>query len=86
MNHDLIPEMKQSCLVSNSVLDVHLHWFRVKIIESEHGTEIGDDLRNANDYIGALLAGEVVELKIDLQSFWLFWVVRLLQTRLHREC
>ena len=78
MHNDLVPEVEQGCLVAYALLDVHIQRLHMQIIKPENRTEVGNDLRDADDDIGALLTCQVVEFEVYLQTFWLLRIIRLL--------
>lgn len=78
--------MEEGCLVANSLLDIHVERFHVQVIKTKNCTEVGNDLRNTDDHIGALLARQIIKFEVYLETSRLLWVIRLLQTCLHRKC
>ena len=66
VHNNLISKMPESCLVANSLLDVHFSGFSMKITESKNGTEVWYYLSYANNYIGTLLTCKIIKLEIHL--------------------
>ena len=86
MNHNLVSYVIKSCMVPYSFLDVQFGWLLMQVVEPENCAKVWNHMSDADNNIGALLAGKIVEFEIHLKALWLFWVVGLLKTRLHGEC
>ena len=78
VHYYLVTKVEQGCLVADTLLDVHIQRLHMQIIKTQNRAEVGNYLRDAHDDIGALLASQVVEFEVYLQTFWLLGIIRLL--------
>ena len=85
MDNDFVTEVEKGGLVADAFLDIHIQWLHMQIVKTENRAEVRYYLSDAYNDIRTLLTCQVVEFEVYLETLWQFWVIRLLQTRLHRK-
>ena len=68
MFNDLVTKMIQDGLVADTPLNVELNGLDVQVVEPEDRFEVGHDLGDAHDDVGALLKSHIIKFEIYLKA------------------